>query len=152
MLAESSSAEDAQKELESKLAEAAKGKEAVEKERDDVKGKLKELKKSGKAAKIKWKEEHQELRAAAQERAKARRKRREAGNEVAEGEYVLQIRQGLEGFDVEKYLEAWQRVVEDLDLDRLETMVNEISLADLPAAASAIMAGSVRGRTVVKIG
>ena len=45
----------------------------------------------------------------------------------------------------------WE-AVEDLDLDRLETMVNEISLADLPAAASAIMAGSVRGRTVVKIG
>ena len=53
---------------------------------------------------------------------------------------------------LEKRQQAWQRVVEDLDLDRLETMVNEISLVDLPAAASAIMAGSVRGRTVVKIG
>ncbi len=48
--------------------------------------------------------------------------------------------------------QAWQRIVKDLDLDKLETMVNEISMADLPKAAQAIMAGSVRGRTVVKIG
>lgn len=53
---------------------------------------------------------------------------------------------------LQKREQAWQRVVDDLDLDRLETMINEISLDDLPAAASAIMAGSVRGRTVVKIG
>ncbi len=52
---------------------------------------------------------------------------------------------------IEKREQAWQRIVDDLDLDRLETMVNEISLADLPAQASAIMAGSVRGRTLVKI-
>lgn len=47
--------------------------------------------------------------------------------------------------------QAWQRLVSDLDLDRLESMIKEISLADLPGAAAAIMAGSVRGRTVVRI-
>ncbi|MGI9537207.1 MAG: MDR family oxidoreductase [Desulfocapsaceae bacterium] len=53
---------------------------------------------------------------------------------------------------LEKREEAWQRVVDDLDLDRLESMINEISLSELPDAAAAIMAGSVRGRTVVKVG
>lgn len=48
--------------------------------------------------------------------------------------------------------QAWQRLASDLDPNRLESVVNEISLADLPEAAAAIMAGSVRGRTVVKIG
>lgn len=47
--------------------------------------------------------------------------------------------------------QAWQRLVSDLDLERLDRLVKEISLADLPEAAAAIMAGSVRGRTVVKI-
>lgn len=53
---------------------------------------------------------------------------------------------------LETRTEAWQRVVTDLDLDKLESMINEISLEDLPAAAAEIMAGKVRGRTVVKIG
>ena len=53
---------------------------------------------------------------------------------------------------LEKREQAWQRVVEDLDLDRLESMINDISLSELPDAAAAIMAGSVRGRTVVKVG
>ena len=47
--------------------------------------------------------------------------------------------------------EAWRRLAADLDLERLESMTSEISLADLPAEAESIMAGSVRGRTVVKI-
>jgi acrylyl-CoA reductase (NADPH) len=50
-----------------------------------------------------------------------------------------------------KRLQAWQSIVEHLDLEKLESTVNEISLAELPAVAEAIMAGSVRGRTVVKI-
>ena len=48
--------------------------------------------------------------------------------------------------------EAWRRLAADLDLERLERMINEISLAELPDEAESIMAGSVRGRTVVKIG
>jgi acrylyl-CoA reductase (NADPH) len=48
--------------------------------------------------------------------------------------------------------EAWRRLATDLDLERLESMIKEITLADLPDQAAAIMAGTVRGRTVVKIG
>ncbi|MEI6891817.1 MAG: MDR family oxidoreductase [Pontiella sp.] len=47
---------------------------------------------------------------------------------------------------------TWARLVRDLDLQALETQSNEISLAELPAAAEAIIAGKIRGRTLVKIG
>jgi acrylyl-CoA reductase (NADPH) len=53
---------------------------------------------------------------------------------------------------LDKRERAWQRIERDLNLDKLETMISEITLEELPAAAEAIMAGSVRGRTVVKIG
>ena len=46
---------------------------------------------------------------------------------------------------------AWQRIARDLDLEVLENLTTEIGLADLPAAAEAILAGKTRGRTVVKI-
>lgn len=52
---------------------------------------------------------------------------------------------------LDKREEAWQRLADNLDFDLLETVTEEISLEELPAAAQAIMAGSVRGRTVVKI-
>lgn len=47
---------------------------------------------------------------------------------------------------------AWRRIAADLDLDLLESMTKEITLEQLPEAARSIMAGSVRGRTVVRIG
>jgi len=47
--------------------------------------------------------------------------------------------------------QAWQRIAKDLDFDLLETLTNEIGFADLPAAAESILAGGIRGRTVVKI-
>ena len=46
---------------------------------------------------------------------------------------------------------AWQRIAQDLDLKTLESLANEIGLAELPAAAEAILAGKIRGRTVVKL-
>lgn len=46
---------------------------------------------------------------------------------------------------------AWQRLASDLDLSMLESLTNEIAFGDLPAAAEAILAGKIRGRTVVKI-
>jgi acrylyl-CoA reductase (NADPH) len=46
---------------------------------------------------------------------------------------------------------AWKRLETDLDRQKLAEMTSEIGLSGLPVAASAIMAGQVRGRIVVKI-
>ena len=48
--------------------------------------------------------------------------------------------------------EAWQRLATDLDRGKLAAMTSEIGLEGVPDAASAILAGRVRGRIVVKIG
>ncbi len=47
--------------------------------------------------------------------------------------------------------EAWDRLAADLDLAKLEAMTKTISLDDVPAAATDILAGKVRGRLVVEI-
>ena len=47
--------------------------------------------------------------------------------------------------------EAWQRLARDLDVQRLESMVTEIGLEEVPQAAARLMAGQVRGRIVVRI-
>ncbi len=47
--------------------------------------------------------------------------------------------------------EAWQRLVRDLDLEMLEKLTNEIGLEEVPVAAEKILAGRVRGRTVVRL-
>ncbi len=52
---------------------------------------------------------------------------------------------------IAKRQQAWQRIAEDLDFSKLETLSNEINLEEVPAAAEAILAGKIRGRTVVKI-
>ena len=43
------------------------------------------------------------------------------------------------------------RLETDLDRQKLAAMTREIGLSDVPEAASAILAGQVRGRIVVKI-
>jgi acrylyl-CoA reductase (NADPH) len=48
--------------------------------------------------------------------------------------------------------EAWARLATDLDPALLETMVTEVGLEDAIEAAARLMAGQVRGRTVVRIG
>lgn len=48
--------------------------------------------------------------------------------------------------------QAWWRLATDLDLEKLEALCNEINLEEIPAAAEAIMAGKIRGRTIVKVG
>ncbi len=53
---------------------------------------------------------------------------------------------------IELRKEAWKRLETDLDRQKLAAMVTEINLSGLPEAASRIVAGQVRGRTVVKIG
>ncbi len=47
--------------------------------------------------------------------------------------------------------EAWRRLARDLDRSKLAEMTSEIGLAEVPAAASRILQGNVRGRIVVKI-
>jgi acrylyl-CoA reductase (NADPH) len=46
---------------------------------------------------------------------------------------------------------AWKRLETDLDRPKLAAMTREIGLAELPETATAILAGQVRGRVVVKI-
>jgi acrylyl-CoA reductase (NADPH) len=46
---------------------------------------------------------------------------------------------------------AWQRIARDLPMDKLETMIREVPLGDLPAEAERILKGQVRGRTVVDV-
>ncbi|HRE22047.1 MAG TPA: MDR family oxidoreductase [Rhabdaerophilum sp.] len=48
-------------------------------------------------------------------------------------------------------LEAWKRVVTDLPLDKLEALVSEVRLDDLPALGQAILKGEVRGRVIVRL-
>lgn len=48
--------------------------------------------------------------------------------------------------------QAWSRLAQDLDPALLETMIEEIELADAPQAAARLISGKVRGRIVVKIG
>jgi len=52
---------------------------------------------------------------------------------------------------LERRIEAWNRLVRDLDLELLEGMTREIGLDELPQAAEAILAGRIRGRTVVRL-
>lgn len=47
--------------------------------------------------------------------------------------------------------EAWARLATDLDIAKLETMVEEIGLSDVIARAPRILAGEIRGRTVVDV-
>ena len=47
--------------------------------------------------------------------------------------------------------QAWTRLARDLDLAKLEVMIEEVPLAEAPARAADLMAGKVRGRVVVKI-
>jgi acrylyl-CoA reductase (NADPH) len=48
-------------------------------------------------------------------------------------------------------IEAWQRLVRDLPLDRLERMTQTVPLSALPQMAPQILQGAVRGRTVVDV-
>jgi acrylyl-CoA reductase (NADPH) len=52
----------------------------------------------------------------------------------------------------ERRIETWARLVRDLDLARLDAMVQPATLADVPDLGRAILAGEVRGRVVVEMG
>ncbi len=46
---------------------------------------------------------------------------------------------------------AWDRVASDLPMEKLDAMVQEVALGDLPGMADTILKGQVRGRTVVNV-
>jgi len=47
--------------------------------------------------------------------------------------------------------EAWSRLARDLDLDLLDSLTTSVGLDGAIGVAEAIMAGTVRGRTVVDV-
>jgi len=51
----------------------------------------------------------------------------------------------------ENRLRAWQRIVTDLPMDKLEAMIQPAVLADLPDLGKAILKGQVKGRVVVDV-
>jgi len=51
----------------------------------------------------------------------------------------------------ENRLAAWQRIVTDLPMDKLEAMIQPAALADLPELGKAILKGQVKGRVVVDV-
>lgn len=46
---------------------------------------------------------------------------------------------------------AWKRLSTDLDLEKLASTVTEIGLSDIPSVCSEMLAGQVRGRTIVNV-
>jgi acrylyl-CoA reductase (NADPH) len=48
-------------------------------------------------------------------------------------------------------LDAWKRIGTDLPMDKLEAMVTEVGLEDLPRLGAEILKGQVKGRVVVKV-
>lgn len=52
---------------------------------------------------------------------------------------------------LQERLVAWERLVRDLPMDKLDAMTETVTLMDLPALADAILKGETRGRVVVDI-
>jgi len=52
---------------------------------------------------------------------------------------------------VDRRREAWKRLENDLDRQKLATITREIGLSDVLGVAPDILTGQVRGRVVVKI-
>ena len=51
----------------------------------------------------------------------------------------------------EARIEAWRRLTRDLPLDRLDRMIEEISLSQVAGLAPRILGGQIRGRTVIDV-
>ena len=51
----------------------------------------------------------------------------------------------------ENRLTAWQRIVTDLPMDKLEAMIQPAGLAEMPELGKAILKGQVKGRVVVDV-
>ena len=52
----------------------------------------------------------------------------------------------------ENRLEAWKRVASDLPMEKVEAMVQEATLEDLPKLGADILEGGVKGRVLVNVG
>ena len=65
------------------------------------------------------------------------------------GVNLLGIDSVLQPYD--NRLKAWQRIVTDLPMDKLEAMIQPAVLADLPDLGKAILKGQVKGRIVVDV-
>lgn len=48
-------------------------------------------------------------------------------------------------------IDAWRRLVSDLELSKLALISREIGLTDAPAFASKLLNGEVRGRLIVNV-
>ena len=51
----------------------------------------------------------------------------------------------------ERRVAAWRRLADQLPLERLEWMTQAVPLAEAPNRGAAILAGRVRGRTLVEV-
>jgi acrylyl-CoA reductase (NADPH) len=65
------------------------------------------------------------------------------------GVNLLGIDSVLQPYD--NRLIAWQRIVTDLPMEKLEAMIQPAVLADLPELGKAILKGQVKGRVVVDV-
>lgn len=53
---------------------------------------------------------------------------------------------------MERRFEAWRRLAAELPLDRLDAMTRTVPLAEVPQVGADILAGRIRGRTVIDVG
>lgn len=65
------------------------------------------------------------------------------------GVNLLGIDSVMQPFD--NRLRAWQRIAEDLPMDKLEAMMKPATLSDLPQLGADILKGQVQGRVVVDV-
>jgi acrylyl-CoA reductase (NADPH) len=52
---------------------------------------------------------------------------------------------------MERRTEAWRRIARDLDVAKLDALTSHVKLEDVPQVAEDLLAGKIRGRTVVDI-
>ena len=68
---------------------------------------------------------------------------------ILRGVNLLGIDSVMQPFD--NRVRAWGRIAKDLPMDKLETMIQPATLADLPALGKDILKGQVKGRVVVDV-
>ncbi|MCW5749394.1 MAG: oxidoreductase [Alphaproteobacteria bacterium] len=81
-----------------------------------------------------------------------------AGGPAFPGNILPFILRGITVYGIESVmlpmaprLDAWRRMATDLPMDKLDAMIVDAKLGDLPALAPQILAGQIRGRVVVDV-